>query len=65
MAVALRAITIRSYSRYDVNDFHFCSMSFKATHPLAATTNSRVISNVVDDQGKMIKYYGVIKKIPV
>jgi hypothetical protein len=33
------SIVAKSYDRYDVNGFHFCSTIFEASHPLAATTN--------------------------
>jgi hypothetical protein len=41
-AASLRLVKVRSYGRYDVNGFLFCSTAFEALHPLAATTNSGV-----------------------
>jgi hypothetical protein len=40
--LSLGAVTIRSYSRYDINGFRFHYTRFKDAHPLAATTNSKV-----------------------
>jgi hypothetical protein len=41
----------------------FRSTRFKDAHPLAATTNSRVVTRVVNDEGKVTNYYGVINDI--
>jgi hypothetical protein len=56
--LSLGAVTARRYGRYDVNGFHFRSTRFEDDHPLAATTNSRVVTRVVDDEGKVTKFYG-------
>jgi hypothetical protein len=36
---------------------------FEDVHPLAATTNSGVVTRVVDDEEKVTNYYGVINDI--
>jgi hypothetical protein len=36
---------------------------FEDAHPLASTTNSGVVTRVVDDEGKVTNYYGVINDI--
>jgi hypothetical protein len=59
----LGAVSVRRYGRYDVNSFRFCSTRFKYAHPLASTTNSGVVTRVVDDEGKVTNYYGVINDI--
>jgi hypothetical protein len=56
-------IKVRSYSRYDVNGFRFCSTAFEALRPLAATTNSAVVMRAIDDEGCETNYYGTINKI--
>jgi hypothetical protein len=61
--LSLGAVTIIHYGRYDVNGFRFRSTRFEDAHPLAATTNSRVVTRVVDDEGKVTNYYGVINDI--
>lgn len=57
------AITVKSYGRYDVNGFRFRSSTFEATHPLAATTNSGVVTRAIDAEGHETNYYGIIKNI--
>jgi hypothetical protein len=61
--LSLGAVTARRYGRYDVNGFRFRSTRFEDAHPLAATTNSRVVTRAVDDEGKVTNYYGVINDI--
>jgi hypothetical protein len=61
--LSLGAVTIKRYGRYDVNGFRFHSTRFKDAHPLAATTNSGVVTRDVDDEGKVTNYYGVINDI--
>jgi hypothetical protein len=58
--LSLGAVTVRHYSQYDVNGFCFCSTRFEDAHPLAATTNSGVVTRADDDEGKVDNYYGVI-----
>jgi hypothetical protein len=36
---------------------------FEYAHPLAATTNSGVVTRAVNDEGKVTNYYGVINGI--
>ena len=61
--LSLGAVTARRYGWYDVNGFRFRSTRFEDAQPLAATINSRVVTRVVDDEGKVTNYYGVIKDI--
>jgi hypothetical protein len=56
-------IVAKSYGRYDINGFHFHSTVFEASHPLAATANTRVVMRDVDVEGHESKYYGIIKNI--
>jgi hypothetical protein len=56
-------VKVRSYGRYDVNGFRFCSTTFKALHPLVATTNSGVVTRAIDAEGRETNYYGIINKI--
>jgi hypothetical protein len=56
-------IKVRSYGRYDVNDFLFHSTAFEALHPLAATTNSGVVMRAIDVEGRETNYYEIINKI--
>jgi hypothetical protein len=56
-------VKVRNYGRYDINGFRFHSTAFKALHPLAATTNSGVVTRAVDTEGHETNYYGIINKI--
>jgi hypothetical protein len=57
------SIVAKSYDRYDVSGFRFCSTIFEASHPLAATTNTGVVTMAADAEGHESKYYGIIKNI--
>jgi hypothetical protein len=61
--LSLGAVTARRYGRYDVNGFRFRSTRFEDDHPLAAMTNSGVVTRVIDDEGKVTNYYGVVNDI--
>jgi hypothetical protein len=61
--LAYGLVKVRSYGRYDINDFRFCSTTFEALRPLATTTNSGVVTRVIDVEGHETNYYGVINKI--
>jgi PII-like signaling protein len=61
--LSLGAVIVRHYGRYGVNGFCFRSTRFEDAHPLAATKNSGVVTRVVDDEGKVTNYYGVINDI--
>jgi hypothetical protein len=51
------------YGRYDINGYHFRMMKLEASHPLVATTNSRVVANGEGASGIAADYYGVLQKI--
>jgi hypothetical protein len=57
------SIVAKNYGRYDVNGFRFHSTVFEASLPLAVTTNTRVVTRVVDTEGHESKYYKIIKNI--
>jgi hypothetical protein len=54
---------VRSYGLYNVNGFRFHSTRFEALHPLAATTNSVVVTRAIDAKGCETNYYWMINKI--
>jgi len=56
-------VTVKSYGWYDVNGFRFHSTQCEATLPLAATTNTGVVTRAIDDQGQETNYYGIIQNI--
>jgi hypothetical protein len=48
------------YSRYDTNGYRFRTAKLEASHPLAATCNSRVVTSGKDASGVAADYYGVL-----
>jgi hypothetical protein len=57
------SVIAKSYGQYDVNGFCFHSTIFEASRPLAATTNTGVVTMVVDGEGHESKIYRIIKNI--
>jgi hypothetical protein len=51
------------YGRYDINGYRFQMVKLEASHPLAATPNSRVVANDEDTSGQTAEYYDVLQKI--
>jgi hypothetical protein len=51
------------YSRYNISGYHFRTVKLEASHPLAATCNSRVATSGEDASGVAVDYYGVLQKI--
>jgi hypothetical protein len=51
------------YGRYNINGYRFQTVKLEASHPLATTTNSRVVANDEDASGLATDYYGVLQKI--
>jgi hypothetical protein len=56
-------VKVGSYGRYGVSGFWFHSTAFEALHPLAATTNSGVVTKAIDVEGCETNYYEIINKI--
>jgi hypothetical protein len=56
-------VIVRSYGRYDVNEFRFRSAPFEAAHPHAATVNSWVVTRAINEQEQEINYFGIIQQI--
>jgi hypothetical protein len=57
------SVIAKFYSRYDINEFCFRSTIFEASHPLMATTNTWVVTRVIDAEGHESKYYEIINNI--
>jgi hypothetical protein len=51
------------YSCYDINGYHFRMEKLEASHPLAATCNSGVVTSGEDASRVTVDYYGVLQKI--
>jgi hypothetical protein len=51
------------YSRYDINGYHFLTVKLEVSCPLAATTNSGVVTGNKDASSHVTDYYGVLQEI--
>jgi hypothetical protein len=51
------------YSPYDINGYHFWTAKLEASCPLAATSNSGVVTSDEDARGVSANCYGVLQKI--
>jgi hypothetical protein len=61
--LSLGQVRALEYGHYDINRYCFRAVKLKMSHPLAATTNSRVVANGEDASGLAADYYGVLQKI--
>jgi hypothetical protein len=51
------------YSFCDINGYRFRMAKLEASHPLAAITNSRVVTSGKDAIGHITDYYGILQNI--
>jgi hypothetical protein len=51
------------YSRYNINRYYFLMVKLEASHPLAATTNNRVVTSGKDATGHVTDYYDILQNI--
>jgi hypothetical protein len=51
------------YSCYDINEYHFWMAKLEASRPLAATTNSEVVTSGEDATAHVTEYYGILQNI--
>jgi hypothetical protein len=61
--LSLGQVKALEYSRYDINGYHFRTAKLEASHPLAATTNGRLVTSVEDATDHVIDYYDIIQNI--
>jgi hypothetical protein len=61
--LSLGQVKALEYGRYDINRYRFRTVKLEASHPLAVTTNNRVVANGEDASGLAADYYGVLQKI--
>jgi hypothetical protein len=50
------------YSPYNINRYHFWTAKLEVSHPLAATSNSGVVTSVEYGSGVSADYYGILQK---
>jgi hypothetical protein len=51
------------YSHYDINEYRFLTVKLEASHPLAATTNSGVVTSGEDAINYVTNYYVILQNI--
>jgi hypothetical protein len=51
------------YDCYDINGYHFLTVKLEASRPVAATTNSGVVTNGEDASRLAADYYDVFQNI--
>jgi hypothetical protein len=51
------------YSRYYINGYHFRTAKIEVSHPLAATTNSGLVTSDEDATGHITDYYDILQNI--
>jgi hypothetical protein len=61
--MAHTSVSVRNYTRYDVNGYRFRTAKLEKSRPLAATTNSGVLASSNVDDEKVVDYYGVLQNI--
>jgi hypothetical protein len=58
--LSLGQVNALEYSRYDINGYHFRMMKLEASCPLAATTNSGLVTSGEDATGHITDYYDIL-----
>lgn len=56
-------VTAKCYSRYDINGFRFRTAKLEASRPLAATSNSGVVTTSSNAIGEVRDYFGILQNI--
>jgi hypothetical protein len=61
--LSLGPVKALEYSRDDINGYHFWTAKLEASHPLATTTNSGVVTSGEVGIGHITDYYGILQNI--
>jgi hypothetical protein len=61
--LSLGQVKVLEYSRYDINGYHFRMAKLEASHPLAATTDSGLVTNGEDATDHVTNYYVILQNI--
>jgi hypothetical protein len=61
--LSLGQVKALEYSLYDINGYRFWTVKLEASRPLAATTNSRVVTSGEDATDHVSNYYGILQNI--
>jgi hypothetical protein len=63
MNMSLGQVKTLEYSHYDINGYHFRMVKLEASHSLAATTNSGLVTSGEDATGHVTDYYDILQNI--
>jgi hypothetical protein len=58
--LSLGLVKALEYSHYGINGYHFQTAKLEVSHPLAATTNSGLVTSGKDAIGHITNYYGIL-----
>jgi hypothetical protein len=61
--LSLGQVKALEYSRYDINRYHFQTVKLEASRPLAAATNSGLVTSGKDATGHITDYYDILPNI--
>jgi hypothetical protein len=61
--LSLGQVMALEYSHYDINGNCFRTAKLEASHPLAATTNSGLVTSGKATTGHIIDYYDILQNI--
>jgi hypothetical protein len=56
-------VKVLEYSCYDINEYRFRTAKLEMSRPLAATTNSGVVTSGEDAIGHVTDYYDILQNI--
>jgi hypothetical protein len=61
--VSLGQVKALEYIHYDINRYRFRMAKLEASHPLAATTNSGLVTSGEDATSHVADYYDILQNI--
>jgi hypothetical protein len=61
--LSLGQIKALEYSHYDINGYRFRTVKLEVSRPLAATTNSRLVTSGEDATNHVADYYDILQNI--
>jgi hypothetical protein len=61
--LSLGQVKALEYSCYDINGYRFQTVTLEVSHPLAATTNNRLVTSGEDATVHVVDYYDILQNI--
>jgi hypothetical protein len=58
--LSLGQVKALKYNHYDINGYRFRTVKLEASRPLAATTNSELVTSGEDSIGHVTNYYSIL-----